>query len=76
MKNMFNVLLTLCIPVLFFIGCEDKTLPFEPVSHTNENSSLSKIVKFAPESFHKEKAERFMEQAQEKIDKAKSKVAA
>ena len=42
MKNTFKVLITFFIPILFFIGCEDKPLPFEPQYNTNENITLSK----------------------------------
>ena len=76
MKNIFKVLLTFLIPLLFFMGCEDKPLPFEPDYNTTENNSLFKrILGLESESIVARQAAKFIEQATEKIAKAEDKYA-
>lgn len=73
MKNTTRILMTLLITLLFFIGCEDKPLSFEPENNANENISLSKKWGLESELFIVRKALRFIKQAQDKIAKATEK---
>jgi hypothetical protein len=72
-----KVILTLTIPLLFFIGCEDKPLPFEPNNEITVKESLGKREFEDHKFFNNQKAkifaDKFMAQAQAKIDKANEK---
>ncbi len=74
MKNTLRALLTLSIPLLFFISCEDKPLPFEPKNNTDDNHLLSiEKKKFTDEADSVDDADdalEAIEKAQDKIDEA------
>ncbi|NHZ86698.1 MAG: hypothetical protein GWP19_12605, partial [Planctomycetia bacterium] len=63
MKRTSRKLFIVLILLLFFIGCEDKPLPFEPENDTNENISLAKRGGMQSEIFMDRLASRFIDQA-------------